>query len=79
MACEHADDDPRASEYARRGSPNDSDNDEGLYIESNANETKLLTTQGSPDSDEPMNGDIYPTNGLDTLEHATHTLAMCML
>ena len=76
MACEHADDDPRASEYARRGSPNDSDNDEGLYVESNANGTKLLTTQGSPDSNEPMNGDVYPTNGLGTLEHAIHTLYM---
>ena len=32
MAHEHADDDPNASEYAGKGSPNDSDNDEGLYV-----------------------------------------------
>ena len=31
MAHEYADDDPNASEYAGKGSPNDSDNDEGLY------------------------------------------------
>ena len=33
MAHEYADDDPHASEYAGKGSPNDSDNDEGLYVE----------------------------------------------
>ena len=63
MACEHADDDPRASEYARRGSPNDSDNDEGLYVEPNANVTKLLTTRGSRNS-----------STMDKLEHLLHTL-----
>ena len=60
MACEYADDDPHASEYARKGSPNDSDNDEGLYVEPNANVTKLLTTQG--------------THDLDTMKHMLHTM-----
>ena len=76
MASLRADDDPQASEYAGKDSPDDSDNDEGLYVETNANVTKLLTTRGSPDSNEPMNGDVYPTNGLGTLEHAIHTLRM---
>ena len=46
MAHEYADDDPHASEYAGKGPPNDSDSDEGLSVETNANVTKLLTTQG---------------------------------
>ena len=74
MASVHADDDPHASECAGEGSPNDSDNDEGLYVETNANVTKLLTTRGSPDSNKPMNGDDYRISTLDTLEHAIHTL-----
>ncbi len=38
MASVRADDDPQASEYAGKDSPtNDSDNDEGLYVETNAN------------------------------------------
>ena len=49
MAREHADDDPQASEYAGKDSPDDSDNDEGLYVETNANVTKLLTTQALGD------------------------------
>ena len=44
MASLRADDDPQASEYAGKDSPDDSDNDEGLYVETNANVTKLLTT-----------------------------------
>ena len=47
MAHEHADDDPQASEYAGKDPPDDSDNDEGLYVETNANVTKLLTTRGA--------------------------------
>ena len=61
MACEYVDDDPHASEYARKGSPNDSDNDEGLYVEPNANVTKLLTTRGSRNS-----------STMDKLEHLLH-------
>ena len=76
MAHEHADDDPQASEYAGKDPPDDSDNDEGLYVETNANVTKLLTTRGSPDSNKPMNGDDYRISTLDTLEHAIHTLRM---
>ena len=44
MASLRADDDPQASEYAGKDPPDDSDNDEGLYVETNANVTKLLTT-----------------------------------
>ena len=55
MAHEYADDDPHASEYAGKGSPNDSDSDEGLCVETNADVTKLLTTRGSRNSNEPMN------------------------
>ena len=76
MAHEYADDDPQASEYAGKDPPDDSDNDEGLYVETNANVTKLLTTRGSPDSNEPMNGDAYHISTLDTLEHAIQTLRM---
>ena len=39
MASLRADDDPQASEYAGKDSPDDSDNDEGLYVETNANVT----------------------------------------
>ena len=49
MASLRADDDPQASEYAGKDPPDDSDNDEGLYVETNANVTKLLTTRaGGP-------------------------------
>ena len=37
MAHEYADDDPQASEYAGKDPPDDSDNDEGLDVETNAN------------------------------------------
>ena len=37
MASLRADDDPQASEYAGKDSPDDSDNDEGLYVETNVN------------------------------------------
>ena len=60
MASLRADDDPQASEYAGKDSPDDSDNDEGLYVETNANVTKLLTTQG--------------THDLDTMKHMLHTM-----
>ena len=60
MAHEHADDDPQASEYAGKDPPDDSDNDEGLCVETNANVTKLLTTQG--------------THDLDTMKHMLHTM-----
>ena len=60
MASVRADDDPQASEYAGKDSPDDSDNDEGLYVETNANVTKLLTTQG--------------THDLDTMKHMLHTM-----
>ena len=63
MASLRADDDPQASEYAGKDSPDDSDNDEGLYVETNANVTKLLTTQGSRNS-----------STMDKLEHLLHTL-----
>ena len=38
MASLRADDDPQASEYAGKDSPDDSDNDEGLYVETNTRE-----------------------------------------
>ena len=60
MASLRADDDPQASEYAGKDPPDDSDNDEGLYVETNANVTKLLTTQG--------------THDLDTMKHMLHTM-----
>ena len=60
MASVRADDDPQASEYAGKDSPDDSDNDEGLYVETNANVTKLLTTRG--------------THDLDTMNHMVHTM-----
>ena len=60
MASLRADDDPQASEYAGKDSPDDSDNDEGLYVETSANVTKLLTTQG--------------THNLDTMKHMLHTI-----
>ena len=60
MASLRADDDPQASEYAGKDSPDDSDNDEGLYVETNANVTELLTTRG--------------THDFDTLNHMVHTM-----
>ena len=63
MAHEYTDDDPHASEYAGKGPPNDSDSDEGLCVETNANVTKLLTTRGSRNS-----------STMDKLEHLLHTL-----
>ena len=48
MAHEYADDDPQASEYAGKDSPDDSDNDEGLYVETNANVTKVQFTPAQP-------------------------------
>ena len=63
MASVRADDDPQASEYAGKDSPDDSDNDEGLYVETNANVTKLLTTLGSRNS-----------STMDKLEHLLRTL-----
>ena len=74
MAHECANDDPHASEYAGKGSPNDSDNDEGLNVEPNANVTKLLTTQGSRDSNESTNADVKTISAMDTLEHMINTL-----
>ena len=74
MAHEYADDDPHASEYAGKGSPNDSDNDEGLYVEPNANVTTLLTTRGSRNSNEPMNVDTDRISTMETLEHLLQTL-----
>ena len=58
MAHEGANEEPYASEYAGKGSSNDNDDDEGLNVESNANVTKLLTTQGSRDSNESTNADV---------------------
>ena len=52
MAHEGANDEPHVSEYTGKGSSSDSDDDEGLNVESNANVTKLLTTQESSDSNE---------------------------
>ena len=60
MASEGAKEEPYASEYAERGSPTDSDNDEGTNVEPNASVTKLLTTQG--------------THDLDTMKHMLHTM-----
>ena len=74
MAHEGANDEPHASEYAGKGSSNDNDDDEGLNVESNANVTKLLTTQGSRDSNESTNADVQTISAMDTLEHVIHTL-----
>ena len=74
MASVRADDDPQASEYAGKDSPDDSDNDEGLYVETNVNVTKLLTTQGSRDSNESTNADVQTISAMDTLEHMIHTV-----
>ena len=63
MASLRADDDPQASEYAGKDSPDDSDNDEGLYVETNVNVTKLLTTRGSRNS-----------STMDKPEHLPHKL-----
>ena len=74
MAHECANDEPRASEYAGKGSSNDNDDDGGLNVESNANVTKLLTTQGSRDSNESTNVDVETISAMDTLESMTYTL-----
>ena len=57
MASEGAKEEPYASEHAERGSPTDSDNDEGTNVEHNASVTKLLTTQGIRDSNESTNAE----------------------
>ena len=74
MAHEGGNDEPYASEYAGKGSSNDNDDDEGLNVESNANVTKLLTTQGSRDSNESTNADVQTISAMDTLEHMIHTV-----
>ena len=68
MASEGAKEEPYASEYAERGSPTDSDNDEGTNVEPNASVTKLLTTQGVRDSNESTNADAENTIAMDTLK-----------
>ena len=74
MAHEGANDEPHVSEYTGKGSSSDSDDDEGLNVESNANVTKLLTTQGSRDSNESTNADVETISAKDTLKHMLHTL-----
>ena len=74
MASEGGNEEPYASEYAGKGSSNDNDDDEGLNVESNANVTKLLTTQGSRDSNESTNADVQTISAMDTLEHIIHTV-----
>ena len=68
MASEGAKEEPYASEYAERGSPTDSDNDEGTNVEPNASVTKLLTTQGVRDSNESTNADAENTIAMETLK-----------
>ena len=48
MAHEGANDKSHASEYAVKGLLDDSDNDEGFNVETNADVTKLLMTGGGP-------------------------------
>ena len=43
-------------------------------VEPDANVTKLLTTRGSRNSNEPMNVDTDHISTMDTLEHLLHTL-----
>ena len=59
---------PNAYEYAVKGSPNASDDDEGTNVEPNASITKLLTTQGSRDSNESTNADAEDIGAMDTLK-----------
>ena len=75
MASEGAKEEPYASEYAERGSPTDSDNDEGTNVEHNASVTKLLTTQGIRDSNESTNADAENIIAMDTLKQL-NTLLM---
>ena len=74
MAHEGANDEPHVSEYTGKGSSSDSDDDEGLNVESNANVTKLLTTQESSDSNETTNANVETISAKDTLKHMLHTL-----
>ena len=75
MASDGANEEPYASEYAGKGSPNNSDNDEGTNVEHNASVTKLLTTQGIRDSNESTNADVENTVAMDTLKQL-NTLLM---
>ena len=68
MASVGANEEPYASEYAEKGSPSDSDNDEGTNVEPNASVTKLLTTQGVRDSNESTNADAENTIAMETLK-----------
>ena len=65
---------PNAWEYAGKGSPNASDDDEGTNVEPNASITKLLTTQGSRDSNESTNADAEDTGAMDTMKYMLPTL-----
>ena len=65
---------PNACEYAGKGSPNASDDDEGTNVEPNASITKLLTTQGSRDSNESTNADAEDISAMDTMEYILPTL-----
>ena len=75
MASDGANEEPYASEYAGKGSPNNSDNDEGTNVEHNASVTKLLTTQGIRDSNESTNADAENIVAMDTLKQL-NTLLM---
>ena len=68
MASEGGNEEPYASEYAEKGSPNDRDYDEGTNVEPNASVTKLLTTQGIRDSNESTNADAENTIAMETLK-----------
>ena len=68
MPSEGENEEPYASEYAEKGSPNDRDYDEGTNVEHNASVTKLLTTQGIRDSNESTNADVENTIAMDTLK-----------
>ena len=68
MASESGNEEPCASEYAEKGSPNDRDYDEDTNVEHNASVTKLLTTQGIRDSNESTNADAENTIAMDTLK-----------
>tara|TARA_B100000513_G_scaffold169195_1_gene85098 strand:- start:163 stop:444 length:282 start_codon:yes stop_codon:yes gene_type:complete len=72
MAREGAE--PNAYEYAVKGSPNASDDDEGTNVEPNASITKLLTTQGSRDSNESTNADAEDIDAMDTMKYVLPTL-----
>ena len=68
MASDGANEEPYASEYAEKGSPTDSDNDEGTNVEHNASLPKLLTTQGIRDPNESTNVDAENTIAMETLK-----------